>query len=191
MAVTCQILTVFGRPFVKRFALCYRSVVSVLSVTLVYCGQTVGRIKTKLGTQVGLGHGHTALDRDPPTPPLKGHNPQFSAHICYGQMASWIKMPLGPGDFVLDVDPAPPSQKGDDPQIFGPCLLCQNGLTDQDDTWRGGRPRPRRLCVRWDPAPSSKRGLGGAPPQFSALLMRPNRFMDQDATWYRGRPWPR
>jgi len=35
---------VFGRPFVKRFAQCYRSVVclSVLSVTLVYCGQTVG-----------------------------------------------------------------------------------------------------------------------------------------------------
>ena len=27
----------------------------VLSVTLVYCGQTVGRIQMKLGTQVGLG----------------------------------------------------------------------------------------------------------------------------------------
>ena len=46
---------VFGRPFVKRFALCYRTVVSpvvsvlsclscpvCLSVTLVYCGQTDG-----------------------------------------------------------------------------------------------------------------------------------------------------
>jgi len=36
----------FGRLFVKRFALCYRTVVlsylPVLSVTLVYCGQTVG-----------------------------------------------------------------------------------------------------------------------------------------------------
>jgi len=45
---------VFGRPFVKRFALCYRTVVclpclSVLSVTFVHCGQTVGRIKMKLG----------------------------------------------------------------------------------------------------------------------------------------------
>jgi len=45
----------FGRPFVKRFTLCYRSVVCLsclsvcLSVTLVYCGQTVGRIKIKLG----------------------------------------------------------------------------------------------------------------------------------------------
>ena len=53
-------LQFFGRPFVKRFTLCYRSVVlSVcLSVTLVYCGQTVGRIKMKLGTHVGLGPGH-------------------------------------------------------------------------------------------------------------------------------------
>jgi len=40
----------FGRPFVKRFALCYRTVVclSVLSVTLVCCGQTVGWIKMKV-----------------------------------------------------------------------------------------------------------------------------------------------
>jgi len=36
----------------------------VLSATLVYCGQTAGRIKTKLGTQVGLGPGHNVLDGD-------------------------------------------------------------------------------------------------------------------------------
>jgi len=67
-------LPLFGRPFVKRFAVCYRSVVlSVcLSVclTFVYCGgQTVGRIKTKLGMQVGLDPGHTVLDGDPPPLP--------------------------------------------------------------------------------------------------------------------------
>jgi len=37
-----HIIVGFGRPFVKRFALCYRTVIlsciSVLSVTLVYCG---------------------------------------------------------------------------------------------------------------------------------------------------------
>ena len=82
---------------------------SVLSVTLVHCGQTVGRIKTKLGVQVGLGPGHTVLDGDPARPPPKGHNPPFSAHICCGQMAVWIKMSLdmeldlGQGDFVLDL----------------------------------------------------------------------------------------
>ena len=43
---------IFGRPFVKQFALCYQTVdcpvclsVSFLSVTLVHCGQTVGPIK--------------------------------------------------------------------------------------------------------------------------------------------------
>jgi len=32
---------IFGRPFVKQFALCYWTVVC-LSVTMVHCGQTVG-----------------------------------------------------------------------------------------------------------------------------------------------------
>ena len=45
-----------------------------LSVTLVYCGQTVRRIKMKLDVRVGLGPGHIVLDGDPaPTP--KGHSP--------------------------------------------------------------------------------------------------------------------
>jgi len=48
--------TVFGRPFVKQFALCYWTVVCpvCLSVMFVHCGQTVERIKTKLGMQVTL-----------------------------------------------------------------------------------------------------------------------------------------
>ena len=50
----------------------------------------------------------------PSSPPLKGGRvPQFSAHICCGEMAVWIKIPLGskvglsPSDIVLDGDPAP------------------------------------------------------------------------------------
>jgi len=68
---------------------------SVLSVTLVYCGQTVGRIKMKFGIQVDLGPGHIVLGGDPAVPPHKGAPPQFSVHICCGQMAAWIKMSLG------------------------------------------------------------------------------------------------
>ena len=86
-----------------------------LSVTLVYCGQTVGRIKIKLGMQVGPGPGHIVLDGDSaPLPKKREHSPQFSAHVRCGQTAGWIKMSLGmevglgPGDFVLDGDPAPP-----------------------------------------------------------------------------------
>jgi len=52
----------------------------------------------------------------------------------------------------------PPQKGGGAPQIFGPCLLWPNGWMDQDDTWHGGRPQPRRLCVRRGPSPSPKRG---------------------------------
>jgi len=44
---------------------------SVLSVTLVYCGRTVGWIKVKLGMKVGLGPGHIVLDGDPARPLLQ------------------------------------------------------------------------------------------------------------------------
>jgi len=88
----------------------------------------------KFGVHVGLGPRLIVLDGDPATPPLKGHNPQFSTHICCGQMAGWIKMPLakevglGPSDIVLDGDSAPPPPKrGQCPTIFGPCLLWPNG----------------------------------------------------------------
>jgi len=44
---------------------------SCLSVTLVCCGQTVGRIKMILSTEVDLGPVHIVLDGDP-APPRKG-----------------------------------------------------------------------------------------------------------------------
>ena len=110
----------------KRFALCYQTVVhlSCLSVTLVHCGQTVGRIKVKLGMHVGLGPGHIVLDGDP-APPQKGaESPKFSAHVYCGQTAAWIKMPLGTevglgsDDIVLHEDPAPtPHKRGHSPQF--------------------------------------------------------------------------
>jgi len=92
--------TILGRPFVKWFALCYWTVVlscvycPVLSVTLVYCGQTVGWIKMKLGMQVGLGPGHM-LDGDPAPLSQRGTAPQYSPHVFHGNLAGWIKMPLG------------------------------------------------------------------------------------------------
>ena len=66
-----------------------------VSVVLVYCGQTIGWIKMKLGMQVDHGLGHIMLDGVPAPHPQRGSAPQFSAHICCGQMAGWIKMPLG------------------------------------------------------------------------------------------------
>ena len=90
-------------------------VLSVLSVTFVHCGQMLGRIKMKLGRQVGLGPGHIVLDGDPAPLLTKGVEPppQFSAHVYCGQMAGWMKTPLGtevdlgPGHIVLDGVQAP------------------------------------------------------------------------------------
>ena len=53
------------------------SVLSVLSVTLVYCGQTIGWIKMKLDMPVGLGPGHIVLDRDLAPLPQRGISPSF------------------------------------------------------------------------------------------------------------------
>jgi len=86
-------------------------------MTLVYYGQTAGRISMKLSVDVGLSREHIVLDGDPAPLHQRGTGPQFLAHICCGQMAGFIKMLLGIdvgfglGDFVLDGDPARPSPK--------------------------------------------------------------------------------
>jgi len=74
----------------------------------------------------------------------------WKTNICHRtKMPLRAEVGLGPGDFVFDGDPAPlPRIKGTDPhQIFGPCLLWPNGWMNQDVTWYGGKPRPRRSCV--------------------------------------------
>jgi len=86
-------------------------------MSIVYWRQTAVMIKMSLGLEVGLSPGHFVLDGTPkngggPEPP------QFSAHVCCGQMAGWTKMPLGTkvdlslGHIVLHGDPvAPPPKK--------------------------------------------------------------------------------
>ena len=97
-------------------------------------------------------------------------HPQFSAHICCGQMAAWIKMSLGmklglgQGDFVLDEDHAPPPQKGRSlpPQKkIGPCLLRPNGWMDEAGTWQA-------TVLDGDPVPFPQKGAEPPGPQFSA-----------------------
>ena len=68
----------------------------------------------------------------PTSPPLKGHSPQFSAHICCGQMAAWIKMPLSmeiglcPSHFVLDWFPAI-GERGTAASLFSVHAYCGHG----------------------------------------------------------------
>jgi len=164
----------FERPFIKRFTLCYRClsypVLPVcLSVTLVYCGQTVERIKMQRGMQVGLGPGHIVLDGDPAPLPKKGRSPQFSAHICCGQIAGWIKMPLGmevglsPSDILLDGDPAPPPQK-----LFLVHVYCgqRAGWIKMPLGMKVGL-NPSDIALDGDPAPRPPKGHT---PQFLAHI---------------------
>jgi len=121
-------VTILGRPFVKRFAICYQTVISlsdcpVLSVTLVHCGQTVGWIKMKLGMQVGLAPGHIVLDaRGPSFTSPKGHSPTiFGPYALWSngwmhQDATWYReIGVGQSDTVLDGDQAPLPKGGASP----------------------------------------------------------------------------
>ena len=128
-----------------------------------------------------------------PLPKGEGE-PQFSAYVYCGQTVVWIKMKLGmqvglgPGHIVLNGDPALPLKKGAQPPIFGPCLLWPNGWMDQDATWYGGRPRPRRLCVRWGPSsPSHKKGTH---PQFCPISIVPKLLNGSQCHLVRWRPRP-
>jgi len=154
-------------------------VLSCLSVMLVYCGQTVGWIKMKLDTEVGLGPGHIVLDGDP-APKGACIAPIF-CHLCCGQRARWIKMQLGTevgfgsGDNVLDGDPEPP-KKRHSPPLFCPCLMWPNDWMDQDANWYDGRPRPRPYRVRCGPSSPSK---GAQPSILVPCLLWPNGRLSQ------------
>jgi len=100
-----------------------------------------------------------------------------SAHICCGQMAAWIKMPLrmevglSPGDFVLDGDPAPPSPKrGQSPQFsanfycgqMAGCITMPLGM-EVDLS-------PGHIVLDRDPAPHQKGGHSLSPtPNFRPM----------------------
>jgi len=121
---------------------CTVSVPSCLSVTLVYCGQTVGWIKMKLGMQISLGPGHNDLNRDP-VPHGKGHSSPTLSKFA------------GAGFTCVRI-------------IRGPCLLWPNGWMGKDATWYGGRPWPRLHCVEWGPS-SPKRDT--AAPIFAPCIV--------------------
>jgi len=96
------------------------SVLYCLFLTLVYCRQTVGQIKMKIGTRVDLDPGHIVTVR-------------MGTQLFLTQRVQ--------------------------PPIFSPYLLSQNGWTDQDATWYGGRPRPRQHFASWEPSsPPQKEG---------------------------------
>jgi len=77
-----------------------------------------------------------------------------------------MEVGLGRGLIVLDGDPAAPPQKGYSPNFWpiSIVLIRLDGSICQP-IGRGGRPLPRRHCVRWGPSSPSPKG---AQPPFSA-----------------------
>jgi len=87
---------VFGRPFVKWFALCNWTVVlSVWNVGVLWPNDWIdqdeswhaGRPRPR----------RLCVKWGPRSPPQKGTEPpfQFASHVYCGQTAAWMKMPLG------------------------------------------------------------------------------------------------
>jgi len=115
---------------------------------------------------------------------------------CMDQDITWYAARPRPRQLCVRRGPRSPSLTGGrsappKKKIFGPCLLRPNGWMDEGGTWHGGRPQPRRLCVRWVPSPLPQKGVEPSSPIFGPVLMWPNGWMHQNATWYGCWPQPR
>jgi len=111
---------------------------SICPVMVLYCGQTVGWIKMKLGMEVGLGPVQIVLDGDPAPPTQRGTAPHFSAHVCCGKTAGWITMQLGtevgldPRRRFVGWGPNSPKKREQHPFTFRPVYCGQTAWMDQD-----------------------------------------------------------
>ena len=182
--------TVFGRPFVKGFALCYQSVCPVCDVGVLWPNGWTDRDITWRA-----GRPRHCVRWGPSSPLQRGTvPPQFLGPYLLRQNGCMIKMSLGmepglgPGDFVYmgtHADCSSPLRKGGVPlPNFRPIFIVAKRLNASRChlVWNQGD-----FVLDGDSAPYPKRGEA---PQFFAhvRLLWPNGCMDQDATWYGGRP---
>jgi len=155
-----------GRPQPRRLCVRWRPSPSPKSgrssqfSAHVYCGRTVGWIKTALSMEVGLSPGDIVLDGDPDPLPKNGAEPPvFVPFLLWpnGWMhedATWYEGRRQTRGLWVRWGPSPHPKKemeagGSVPQIFGPWLQWPNGWMDQDGTWQGGRPWSSPHCARW------------------------------------------
>jgi len=113
--------------------------------------------------------------------PKRRRNPQFSANVCCGQMAAWIKMPLGmevdldPSDFVLDGDPAPLPKKGRSPH-FSAHFYCRMALCIRIPLGTEIGLSPGDIVLDRDQAPTPLKRHN--PPIFGQYPLWPNGWME-------------
>jgi len=180
---------IFGRPFVKRFALCYWTIVlSCLSVCLSVCdvralwpnGWTDQDETWHAGRPRPWQH---CVRWGPSSPPPKGHSPPIFGPCLLRPNGWMMKLVLGmevdlsPGDFVLDVDPVPfPQKRGGAPSpIFGPFYCCQMAQCIKMPLDMDVGLSPGDFVLDGDPVfPPQQRGR--RPPNFRPISIVPKRL---------------
>ena len=158
------------------------SCLSVLYVTLVHGGQTAGRIKMKLGKQVGLVRGHIVIDGDPPPSPKGRSPPMFGPFVlwpngCMDQDATWYRGRPQPRRLCVRWGPSPLPKQGWSPK-FSAHIYC-----GQTVAWIKKMPLGtevgfglRDIVLDGDPAfPPLK---GHSPPIFGQCPLWLNGWMD-------------
>jgi len=109
-----------GRPFVKRFALCYRTVVcpiwlSLCNVGVLWPHGLMHEDETWHGGQPRPRPYCVRWEPSSP-PPTRGTAPNFGPCLLWpngwmDQDVTWTEVGFGPGNIVLDVDPALPQKR--------------------------------------------------------------------------------
>jgi len=194
---------VFGRPSVKRFALCYRSVVCpvcpVCNVRAMWPnGWTDQDEAWHAGTPRPWPH---CVRWGASSPSPKGAQPPiFGPYLLrpngfMDQDVTWYGARPRPCDFVLDgVGPSSPlPQRGTaHPPKFSTHVYCGQmagwmKLVLGMEVGLG----PSDFVLDGSPLHPFPKGGGAPSPIFGPFLLWPNGWMHQGATWYGCRPQPR
>ena len=140
---------------------------------------------TWYGTEIGLGPDDIVLDGDP-TPPSQKRGqsplPNFRPMSIVAKLLDGSRLHLARRWASIHVTlckmetqlPSPKNRA--EPPILVSFLLWPNGWMYQDTTWYGGRPKPRRHCVRMGTQLASPKGA--QPPIFGQCPLWPNGWMD-------------
>jgi len=146
----------------------------------IYSGEIVDRVRKRLPgctNSADLLHHHGDYDRlELGTPPGRGVNIYAYPYICDGKdgaKGQLILAALSHLNFWTTVcKPVRPMLSVRCLSVCNVRALWPNGWTDQDETWRAGRPRPWPHCVKWGPRPPSPKRGRSHPQIFGPCLFQ-------------------
>jgi len=193
---------IFGRPFVKRYALCYQTAVclsvclSVCDVCALWTNGWTDQDETWHAGRRSLPWPH-CVRWGPTSPSAKGAQPPvFGPYLlrpngCMDQDVTWCAARPRPRRLCVRWGPSPLAQKGaEPPPQFSAHFYCGQtaGCTKMPLGTEVGL-SPGDFVLDGDRVLTLQKG-GGAP-IFGPCLLWSNGWMDQDSTWHEGRPQPR